>query len=161
MIGYLLNALLGVLLIRQLPANNRVGRLCGVYLFNSIGPTFPLILSLISSNVSGFTKKSTVNAMFFVAYCVGSIAGPQTYKSGEEKEGYPSAYVFMMVCLCVSILIAMTLRVMMQRENARRDREFGVVDPYAKKVGEYVVHVRELVEDLTDKESEKTFRYMY
>ena len=44
----------------------------------------PLSLSLITSNVGGFTKKSTVSAMLFIAYCVGNIVGPQFYLTSEE-----------------------------------------------------------------------------
>ena len=30
------------------------------------------------------TKKSTVSAMLFIAYCIGNIVGPQFYLASEE-----------------------------------------------------------------------------
>ncbi|OIW24478.1 MFS general substrate transporter [Coniochaeta ligniaria NRRL 30616] len=159
--AYLLCALLGVLLIRQLPSSNRIGRLFGIYLFNSTGATFPIILSLVSSNISGYTKKTVVNAIFFIAYCVGSIVGPQTFISTEEPRGYPSAYAFMIFCLGLGVMMAIGLLVLMRRENNRRDREFGFIDPYEVTTREYLVNMYELDEDRTDKEEERTYRYMY
>ncbi len=48
----------------------------------------PLMLSITASNVSGFSKKATANAMFFLAYCIGNIAGPQFYITTEAPT-YP------------------------------------------------------------------------
>lgn len=36
---------------------------------------FVALLSLISSNIAGYTKKTTVAAMYLIAYCVGNIIG--------------------------------------------------------------------------------------
>jgi hypothetical protein len=47
---------------------------------------------MVSSNVAGYTKKAVTGATLFVAYCVGNIIGPQTFKDSEAP-GYPSAYV--------------------------------------------------------------------
>lgn len=79
-------ALLGVLLIRQLPSDNLGGHFAGLMLVMASTNNFPLFLSLISSNVGGFTKKATANATFFIAYCAGNIAGPQLYIPSEEPE---------------------------------------------------------------------------
>lgn len=66
---------LGMLLIVALPIENNVGRLIGYY-FTMAGAT-PLValLSLISSNVAGYTKKTTVAALYLIAYCTGNIIG--------------------------------------------------------------------------------------
>lgn len=45
---------------------------------------FFLVLSLISSNVGGLTKRSTTSALFFIAYCAGNLAGPQLVVSAEK-----------------------------------------------------------------------------
>jgi uncharacterized membrane protein len=55
-------------------------RLAGFYLTTAYVANLPLSLSLITSNVAGFTKKSTVILFTFIAYCVGNIAGPQFFK---------------------------------------------------------------------------------
>lgn len=87
----MLNALvsvIGMILIWKLDSHNRAGRMTGLCLGAVFAANIPLSLSLISSNVAGFTKKSTVSALMFVAYCVGNIVGPQFFIP-SEKPGYP------------------------------------------------------------------------
>lgn len=66
-------ALLGMILIVAVSAPN--GRLIGYYLTSAAPTSFVALLSLIGSNVAGYTKKTTVAAMYLVAYCVGNIIG--------------------------------------------------------------------------------------
>lgn len=49
-------------------------------------------LTIVSSNIAGYTKKQVTGALLFTGYCVGNIIGPQTFKSSEAP-GYHSAYV--------------------------------------------------------------------
>lgn len=58
-------------------------KLFGLFVFPAYAAGFPLSLSMVSSNVAGYTKKATVNAMMFVAYCVGNILGPFFFFSHE------------------------------------------------------------------------------
>lgn len=68
-------ALLGMILIVALPLSNNNGRLAGYYLTQASPTPFVAILSLIASNVAGYTKKTTVAAMFLIGYCTGNIIG--------------------------------------------------------------------------------------
>jgi hypothetical protein len=43
-------------------------------------------MSLVSSNVAGFTKKATVSSMMFIAYCVGNIIGPFLFFEHEAPK---------------------------------------------------------------------------
>jgi len=74
MIGMSL-ALLGMILIVALPLSNNSGRLAGYYLTQASPTPFVAILSLISSNIAGYTKKTTVAAMYLIGYCAGNIIG--------------------------------------------------------------------------------------
>lgn len=76
-------ALIGSILIRQLPQANRGGRYCGIVLVFAFCNNFPMALSFIASNIGGFTKRSTTSAMFFISYCVGNLVGPQLFKPSE------------------------------------------------------------------------------
>jgi len=58
-------------------------RLFSYYIFSSFASGLPLSLSLVSSNVAGYTKKATVSAMMFIAYCAGNIIGPFLFFSHE------------------------------------------------------------------------------
>ena len=71
----LLLALLGMILIVALPLDNSKGRLAGYYFTQASPCPFVALLSLISTNVAGYTKKTTVAAIYLIAYCVGNIIG--------------------------------------------------------------------------------------
>ena len=71
----LILAIIGTLLIAALPLTNNGGRLAGYYLYQGSATGFVALLSLISTNVAGYTKKTTVAAMYLIAYCVGNIIG--------------------------------------------------------------------------------------
>ncbi|BAE60270.1 unnamed protein product [Aspergillus oryzae RIB40] len=62
-------------------------RLFGLYLFVAYAAGIPMTLSMVSSNVAGFTKKATVSAMMFIAYCTGNIVGPFLFFE-REAPGY-------------------------------------------------------------------------
>ena len=74
MIGLVI-ATLGMILIVALPLHNNLGRLIGYYLTQASPTPFVAILSLISTNIAGYTKKTTVAAAYLIAYCVGNIIG--------------------------------------------------------------------------------------
>lgn len=67
-------ALIGMILIVALPLRNNSGRLAGYYMTQASPTPFVALLSLISTNVAGYTKKSTVAAMYLIAYCKSSPA---------------------------------------------------------------------------------------
>jgi MFS transporter, ACS family, allantoate permease len=76
--GGVATALLGMILIVALPLHNNKGRLGGYYLTQASPCGFVALLSLISSNVAGYTKKTTVAAMYLIGYCVGNIIGEKS-----------------------------------------------------------------------------------
>lgn len=76
-------SLVGMILIYALNHADAYGRLGGTYLAAVFASNTPMSLSLIASNVGGFTKKATVNAMMFVAYSMGNIVGPQLFLSSQ------------------------------------------------------------------------------
>ena len=71
----LVAATLGMILIVALPLSNKHGRLAGYYLTQASPTPFVALLSLISTNVAGYTKKTTVAALYLIGYCVGNIIG--------------------------------------------------------------------------------------
>lgn len=73
--------LIGCVLVYR--CHNNGARLFGMFIFSAYAAGIPMTLSMISSNVAGFTKKATVSAMMFVAYCIGNIVGPFLFLSRE------------------------------------------------------------------------------
>ncbi|KAJ6002917.1 hypothetical protein N7451_005464 [Penicillium sp. IBT 35674x] len=43
-------------------------------------------MSILFSNVAGFTKKSTASVMMFLGYCLGQFTGPQFFISTEAPQ---------------------------------------------------------------------------
>lgn len=64
-----------MILIVALPLSNNVGRLIGYYMTQASPTPFVALLSLVSSNVAGYTKKTTVAALYLIGYCAGNIIG--------------------------------------------------------------------------------------
>lgn len=90
-------ALVGMILIVALPLHNNGGRLAGYYMTQASPAPFVALLSLISTNVAGYTKKTTVAALYLIAYCVGNIIGPQTFRPSDAPR-YTPAEITIIVC---------------------------------------------------------------
>ena len=92
----------------------------------STGPAaIPLLLSLVGANYKGVTKKMTMTALLFVAYCAGNIAGPQFFRARDAPH-YTRAFGAILVCYGLVVGLALVLRCYLQWINAKREREEGV-----------------------------------
>jgi ACS family allantoate permease-like MFS transporter len=99
----MLVAIIGMLLIVCLPLSVPNGRLAGYYLTQASPTGFVALLSLLASNVAGYTKKTTVGALYLIAYCVGNIIGPQTFRP-KDKPRYIPAEITIIVCYSLCVL---------------------------------------------------------
>lgn len=136
-----------------LPSTNKWGRLVALWLCYFQGLGFSMSLTMVSSNVAGYTKKQCTGTILFVGYCVGNIigkclllfpkaprlpglkverrtianekhTGPQTFRE-SEKPGYHSAYIAMLVGYVVKLGMVVILYIYMYTANKSRDREAG------------------------------------
>ncbi|KGQ03428.1 putative transporter [Beauveria bassiana D1-5] len=139
----------GAAMVGQL--DGKWSRFFGYCLTMGYTPNFPIILSMLSANIAGFTKKMTVNAMLFIAYCAGNIIGPQLFFE-REYPTYPTGFLAIMICYAIGLVGSLVLRAYLVWENARRDR----ISQSAS------INARELdnVDDQTDKQLSR-FRYIY
>lgn len=69
----------------------------------AIPTAFVALLSMISSNVAGYTKKTTVAALYLIGYCVGNIIG-----------------MFLYLISALSLFIALTIPIQALKPSARR-----------------------------------------
>jgi ACS family allantoate permease-like MFS transporter len=136
--------ILGMVLIVALPLSNNSGRLAGYYLTQASPTPFVALLSLISSNVAGYTKKTTVAAMYLIGYCAGNIIGPQTFKASDAPR-YVPAQITIIVCwvVCLGILVFFHFYCVWQNGQKRSVRE----------APDYVRLENQEWLDLTDKEN--------
>lgn len=112
-------------------------QLFGYYLI-SFGPgALPLAMSVMNTNYRGITKKMTMTALMFVAYCTGNIAGPHFFKTSEAPH-YQTAFQTIMICYALAVVEALGLRAYLMYANRRRAAETdGTIG-------------REAYEDMTD-----------
>ena len=92
-------SMIGIILVWTLGPDNLQGRMVGITLGSVFAVNIPLQLSVISSNIAGFTKRSTVSALMFVAYCIGNIAGPQFFLASEAPN-YRVRLSLLGLCRC-------------------------------------------------------------
>lgn len=172
----------GTLMIMLLPTSQKWSRLGGLWLFGTFAGTFPLAISIIATNVAGYTKKATVGAMLFIGLNVGNIIGPMLFFTREAPKytvrhrPSPSFYMLretssdlsqsgftaILVSLVASVVIILILRTYMSWENHRRNKAQGIViDPEAR-LGAGTIddedEIASLALDETDWEN-KAFRY--
>jgi len=92
MIGANTICIIGAAMLVGLPEDSKWPRLVGLWLCFFQGLGFSMSLTMISSNVAGYTKKQLTGAILFTGYCVGNIIGPQTFIASEAPN-YHSAYI--------------------------------------------------------------------
>jgi hypothetical protein len=103
------------------PLDQKVGRLICYYLTGPYNAAFVLILSLQIANTAGHTKKVVTNAVLFLGYCVGNIAGPFFYKTAQAPT-YSLGIWSMIVSHLIEVCLIITLWTLMKWENAKRDK---------------------------------------
>lgn len=133
-----------MLLIVCLPLSNSGGRLAGYYLTQASPTPFVAFLSLIASNVAGYTKKTTVAALYLIGYCVGNIIGPQTFRP-KDAPRYVPAEITIICCWAVCIVDMFFIYWYCRRQN-RIKEALRAAEGYVKLENQEWL-------DLTDKEN--------
>ena len=116
----------GSSMLVALPLENKWGRIIGLWMCYFQGLSFSMMLTMVSSNIAGYTKKQVTGAALFVGYCIGNIIGPQTFTTDSDG-GYSQAYVAMLVGYLVKTIGIMTLYAYMWLDNKKRDKEAAAV----------------------------------
>ncbi|CAK4033125.1 MFS general substrate transporter [Lecanosticta acicola] len=148
--------ILGSALLVGLPETAKWGRLVAIWLCYFQGLGFSMSLTMVSSNVAGYTKKQLTGAILFTGYCVGNIIGPQTFKSSEAP-GYQSAYIAMLVGYCVKLGMVVLLYFYMVSVNKKRDREAALNG--TSREAEEKAAIANGLHDMTELDN-KGFRYV-
>ncbi|KAJ5654150.1 Major facilitator superfamily domaingeneral substrate transporter [Penicillium lividum] len=140
------------ILMWKLPRENKHGLLAAYYVFYTYWAPYVLSTSLPMANTSGHSKKLTMNAIFFLAYCIGNIIGPQAFRS-DDAPSYSRGYEGLLACIVVAIAAITGYGFLCRWENARRDRIGG---PRANGAASEAA----AFSDFTDHEK-TSFRYTY
>ncbi|KAF4121379.1 Allantoate permease [Geosmithia morbida] len=143
--------LISAVFLYTLPLDDYLGRLAALYMsYFYLGP-YIVCLGMNTANTAGHTKKVTVNAIIFLAYCTSNIIGPQFFRAAQAPL-YPLGMAAILGSYVLSIITVMTYALYCWRENARRDR----VDEAAGAAHHDDTDFR----DLTDKQNIH-FRYVW
>ncbi|KAK4944029.1 hypothetical protein LTR10_016550 [Elasticomyces elasticus] len=141
--------------LRFVNESHHVGRYFCYLLTGPYNAAFVMILSLQIANTAGHTKKVVTNAVLFLGYCTGNIAGPFFYKTNQAP-GYALGIWSMIVSHLIEVVLIITFWVLMRAENRRRDK--------IQMAQEGGLEGRDLdataFGDLTDREN-MNFRYIY
>ncbi|GAT31020.1 MFS allantoate transporter [Aspergillus luchuensis] len=117
---YVCPALAGAVGIHTISRDHQIALLVCYWLTSTYTASFAMIMSLITANTGGTTKRSVVNAIFFISYCVGNIVGPFAFKSDEAPQ-YTSGIIAMLVAYCVEIFLLLGFAVYAAYLNRTKD----------------------------------------
>jgi hypothetical protein len=119
--------MIGVCLLWKLDReHHKIGVLFSYYIIGAFVCSLVLAMQMPASNLGGYTKRITASAMVFIAYCVGNVIGPHAFL-GSEAPLYPSGCITILSCSVAQMVVAIMLRVLLSRRNARRDAAAAVV----------------------------------
>lgn len=110
--------LIGCICLLKLSLTAGWGMIVASWLASCITAPWSVLISLTASNVKGNTKRSVVNAMFFIGYCAGCIGAPQLWTNSPR---YFSGVVTAIVTWCLLFVTILSYRLVCSRDNARRD----------------------------------------
>ncbi|CAG9976889.1 unnamed protein product [Clonostachys byssicola] len=146
---------ISAVLLWQLPSANKVNLLGAYYAFYSYWAPYTMSTSLPMANTSGHSKKVTLNAMFFLGYCIGNILGPQVFRANDAPK-YHRGYIGLLACLITGAVTISLYGLLCKLENMKRDKlqGGGPVPQTEEELRE------EAFSDKTDKEK-PNFRYAF
>lgn len=143
-------AALNVMSLALLAYANNNGAFSGYVLWGAFEPmVYTTLLSFVSSDAAGSTKKIVMAIILQLSYAAGNAVAPQTYKE-SEKPHYITAKIVMMAFGAVAFACLCLIPIVNFLENRRRDRRADELPP----------GVDPEFADLTDKENPE-FRYSY
>lgn len=116
--------IVSAILLWQLPQDNKSNLLGAYYAFYSYWAPYTMSTSLPMANTSGHSKKVTLNAMFFLGYCIGNILGPQVFRE-DDAPTYHKGYIGLLASLIVGIITISLYGILCRMENMRRDNLQG------------------------------------
>lgn len=125
--------------------------LAGFLLLGFFVTPYVMILSLMSANTGGHTKKAVTTAMVWGAYCTSNGVAPLLVRTTEAAKHYPSLFIPLMVLLSLCAIVLLGLQFYLRYCNKKRDT-VAVVDEVAAGQTAFA--------DLTDKEN-LNFRYSW
>lgn len=112
---------------------------------------YVMILSLMSANTGGHTKKAVTAAMVWGAYCASNGVAPLLVRTTEAAKHYPSLFIPLMALLSLCAVVLLGLQFYLRNCNKKRDAVSAINE---------IAAAQTAFADLTDKEN-PNFRYSW
>ncbi|EME42131.1 hypothetical protein DOTSEDRAFT_89608 [Dothistroma septosporum NZE10] len=113
--------MIGGIMMITIPQSAPAGLLVGYYFISCAGASWGLVMTMISNNTVGYTKKATVNALQILAYGAGNWIGPQTFRSGDAPD-YLHGKLMVAIMYGAAAVVLVLIRLVNIFENRRRDK---------------------------------------
>jgi hypothetical protein len=106
-------------LILMVSSTNIGARLCGLYFSYGYVSTFILMMTCISTNTYGYTKKLFTQAVFLIGYTTGSIVAP-LFMTTDQAPRYIGGTIGCIASNSVLMVLLFLLRLYMLRMNRKK-----------------------------------------
>lgn len=113
--------MIGGIMMICIPSSAKAGLLVGYYMISVSGASWGLVMTMISNNTVGYTKKATVNGLQILAYGAGNWIGPQTFRANEAPN-YEHGKLMVAIMYGLAACVLLVIRFVNWRENKRRDK---------------------------------------
>lgn len=120
-------------------------------MMSTFSTTYVMILSLMSANTAGHTKKAVTAGLVWISYSISNGIAPVTVLTQEKDEHYPTAFKLIIAFMSTTFVLLVLLRFYLMRENKKRD---------AVKLVSREESARTAFLDMTDMKNQN-FRYHY
>ena len=151
-------AIIGGTMMIAIPASSKAARFSGYTIAFSYPVASPMLYSMLSSSVSGTSKRIMFNVFLQVGYSVGNLIGPQTY-TVKDAPGYVPAKITMIAMFGAAAVCLMGIGAAHYVWN-KKNGLLGMRDVDAVEGGRKEDDDHEDLTDLTDKQR-TNFRYPY
>ena len=139
----------GCLIIWKSSWEDRGVPLAGIYLLSFFAGTYVMLLSVMTANTAGHTKKSFTAGMVWTSYCVSNGVAPQFVFGQEIASHFRTTWIIMICAVGSAAVLLLVLRAYLAMENRRRDMVAPVNEDEVKALA---------LRDVTDSEN-RQFRF--
>ncbi|QKX55285.1 uncharacterized protein TRUGW13939_02377 [Talaromyces rugulosus] len=136
-----------VILVVTPSASNAGGMLIAFYCTQFFLAEGNMIISLITRNIAGQTKKGFTMTMLFIGWAVGNLIAPQIFQNSDAPR-YLHGFLAHIVIYAVYVCLVLVTRVILVRRNRTKNQQ-------SREISHDLAF-----EDLTDLEN-PNFRYVY
>ena len=90
-------------------------------MLSTFSTAYVMLLSLMSANTAGHTKKAVTAGLVWIAYSISNGIAPITVLTQEKDQHYPTAFFIIIGFMSASFILLALLSLYLRRQNKKRD----------------------------------------